>query len=54
MLVDPDVIRVLLRARITLEARSRQGPGTGLYKILAEARAAQRLPWEPTRLSLYR
>jgi hypothetical protein len=25
-----------------------------LYKILAEARAAQRLPWEPTRLSLYR
>jgi hypothetical protein len=25
-----------------------------LYKILAEARAARRLPWEPTRLSLYR
>jgi hypothetical protein len=25
-----------------------------LYKILAEARAAQRLPWEPTRLSLCR
>jgi hypothetical protein len=25
-----------------------------LYKILGEARAAQRLPWEPTRLSLYR
>jgi hypothetical protein len=25
-----------------------------LHKILAEARAAQRLPWEPTRLSLYR
>jgi hypothetical protein len=25
-----------------------------LYKILAEARAAQRLPWEPTRASLYR
>jgi hypothetical protein len=25
-----------------------------LYKILAEARAAQRLPWEPTRVSLYR
>src|SRR6266851_3779700 len=25
-----------------------------LHKILAEARAAQTLPWEPTRLSLYR
>jgi hypothetical protein len=25
-----------------------------LYKILAEARTAQRLPWEPTRASLYR
>ncbi len=25
-----------------------------LYKILAEARAAQTFPWEPTRLSLYR
>jgi hypothetical protein len=25
-----------------------------LYKILAEARAAQRPPWEPTRTSLYR
>ncbi|HKS88088.1 MAG TPA: hypothetical protein VJR70_01490 [Stellaceae bacterium] len=25
-----------------------------LYKILSEARAAQRLPWEPTRTSLYR
>jgi hypothetical protein len=25
-----------------------------LYKILGEARAAQRLPWEPTRVSLYR
>jgi hypothetical protein len=25
-----------------------------LYKILAEARAAQTLPWEPTRVSLYR
>lgn len=25
-----------------------------LYKILAEARAARRLPWEPTRTSLYR
>lgn len=25
-----------------------------LYKILAEARAAQLLPWEPTRVSLYR
>jgi hypothetical protein len=25
-----------------------------LYKILREARAAQRLPWEPTRTSLYR
>jgi hypothetical protein len=25
-----------------------------LYKILAEVRAAQRLPWEPTRVSLYR
>ena len=25
-----------------------------LHKILAEARAAQRLPWEPTPLSLYR
>jgi hypothetical protein len=25
-----------------------------LYKILAEARAAQRVPWEPTRVSLYR
>jgi hypothetical protein len=25
-----------------------------LYKILAEARAAHRLPWEPTRVSLYR
>jgi hypothetical protein len=25
-----------------------------LYKILAEARSAQRLPWEPTRVSLYR
>lgn len=24
-----------------------------LYKILGEARAAQRLPWEPTRVSLY-
>jgi len=24
-----------------------------LYKILAEARAARRLPWEPTRTSLY-
>jgi hypothetical protein len=25
-----------------------------LYRILAEARAAERLPWEPTRVSLYR
>jgi hypothetical protein len=25
-----------------------------LYKILAEARAARLLPWEPTRASLYR
>jgi hypothetical protein len=25
-----------------------------LQKILAEARAAQMLPWEPTRVSLYR
>jgi hypothetical protein len=25
-----------------------------LHKILAEARAAQAVPWEPTRLSLYR
>jgi hypothetical protein len=25
-----------------------------LYKILGEARAAEKLPWEPTRLSLYR
>ena len=25
-----------------------------LYKILAEARAAQKLPWEQTRVSLYR
>lgn len=25
-----------------------------LHKILAEARAAQRLPWEPARVSLYR
>ncbi len=24
-----------------------------LHKILAEARGAQKLPWEPTRLSLY-
>jgi hypothetical protein len=25
-----------------------------LYKILAEARAAETAPWEPTRVSLYR
>jgi hypothetical protein len=25
-----------------------------LHKILAEARAAQKLPWEPTQVSLYR
>lgn len=25
-----------------------------LHKILAEARAAQKLPWEPARVSLYR
>jgi hypothetical protein len=25
-----------------------------LHKILAEARAAQKFPWEPTRVSLYR
>ena len=25
-----------------------------LHKILAEARAAQTLPWDPTRVSLYR
>ena len=25
-----------------------------LYKILAEARAAQELPWEPTTVPLYR
>jgi hypothetical protein len=25
-----------------------------LYKILAEARAAQKLPWEPRRVALYR
>jgi hypothetical protein len=25
-----------------------------LYKILAEARAAQTFPWQPTRVSLYR
>jgi hypothetical protein len=25
-----------------------------LHKILSEARAAQKLPWEPTRTSLYR
>jgi hypothetical protein len=25
-----------------------------LHKILAEARAARKLPWEPTRVSLYR
>ncbi len=30
VLVDPDVIRVLLGAGITLEARSRQGPGMAL------------------------
>ena len=35
-----------------LEARSRQ-VRAWLYKILAEARVAQRRPWEPTRLSLY-
>ncbi|MBV9861588.1 MAG: hypothetical protein JO267_05515 [Alphaproteobacteria bacterium] len=27
---------------------------TRLRKILGEARAARRLPWEPTRVSLYR
>ena|SRR5258708_9085150 len=27
---------------------------TRLHKILAEARAAQTVPWEPTRVSLYR
>jgi hypothetical protein len=27
---------------------------TELHKILAEARAAKKLPWEPTRVSLYR
>ena len=25
-----------------------------LHKILAEARAAERMPWEPTRVTLYR
>ena len=25
-----------------------------LHKIIAEARAAQKIPWEPTRVSLYR
>jgi hypothetical protein len=25
-----------------------------LYKIFAEARAAQKMPWEPTRVSVYR
>jgi len=25
-----------------------------LYRILAEARAARKMPWEPTRVSLYR
>jgi hypothetical protein len=25
-----------------------------LYKILAEARAARKMPWEPKRVSLYR
>ena len=25
-----------------------------LHKILAEARAAQKLPWDPARVSLYR
>jgi hypothetical protein len=25
-----------------------------LYKILAEVRAAQKMPWEPTRVSVYR
>ncbi len=25
-----------------------------LHKILAEARAAERMPWEPTKVSLYR
>jgi hypothetical protein len=25
-----------------------------LYKILSEARAAQKMPWEPTRVSVYR
>ena len=25
-----------------------------LHKILAEARAARKMPWEPTRVSLYR
>ncbi|HEY4775526.1 MAG TPA: hypothetical protein VIH40_11970, partial [Xanthobacteraceae bacterium] len=25
-----------------------------LYKILAEARAAKKLPWEPAKVSLYR
>jgi hypothetical protein len=25
-----------------------------LYKILSEARAAQKMPWDPTRVSLYR
>ena len=28
--------------------------GARLYKILAEARAAKTLPWEPARVSLYR
>ena len=53
VLVDPHVIRVFLGAGITLEARPDKVRAR-LYKILAEARAAQRLSWEPTRLSLYR
>jgi hypothetical protein len=37
-----------------LNIRFRPGRGARLHKILAEARAAQKLPWEPTTVSLYR
>ncbi len=40
--------RTFLRQRRSDKVRSR------LHKILAEARAAETFPWQPTRVSLYR
>jgi hypothetical protein len=57
---QPDLLRAGAQADLFGDSRPppyRPDPDkvrARLYKILAEARAAERLPWEAARLSLYR